>query len=78
MAYRFEDEIVLKARKPAGCPFLERTRYKSMPKKCNRCRTTLKGKKKYYLGDIVKLKHDYWTFEKVCTRCGNRNLPEVE
>jgi len=62
---------------PKGVPFLNYERFKNMPQKCQQCSTVLKNKKKYYLGNIVKFDTGYWTFQKICRKCGNPNIAKV-
>jgi hypothetical protein len=67
-----DHEHIVKA--PRG-PFYDLSKYRQMPDKCSNknCGKTLKNKKHYRIGNKIDFPNGYWTYEKVCTRCGTVN-----
>lgn len=59
---------------PKGVPLNNMQKFKIMPQKCQQCATTLKNKKKYYLGDIINFDTGFWTYEKICKNCNHSNI----
>ena len=62
---------------PDGVPFLNYDYFKKMSQKCQQCSTSLKNKKKYYIGEPIVFDNGFWTFKKVCRQCGNQNFTGV-